>query len=210
MIKANQERAGEQVNENSLAKSHSSSTGAVRFFDQLVARYEENDEQNLHELIVNLAKEHAIWFSQAHESLYTTKLESEFAKVAPYLLASIQDRHLRFALGAQASMQGPDSMNQYLSSARKASGPSSMYFSSFNPNGRYRLNLGVYAEREVAKCLVAINKRVNAKIVAKKMCDRSQMGNQSCFRNERVNNCKFVMHVSTWNVPENGIFDFDF
>ena len=145
----------------------------MRFFDQLVTRYEEDDELNLLELMVTLSKEHAIWFSQAHEALYTTKLESEFGKVAPYLLASIQDRHLRFALGAQASMRGPDEMNQYLSNARKASGAGSLYFSSFNPNGRHRLNLAVYAEREVAKCLVAINKRVNTKIVAKKMCDRS-------------------------------------
>ena len=123
--------------------------------------------------MLNLAKEHAIWFSQAHECLYTTKLESEFGKVVPHLMSSIQDRHLRFAIGAQASMQGIDSMNQHLSAARKASGASSMYFSSFNPNGRYRLNLGVYADREVAKCLVAINKRVAAQIAAKKLCDRS-------------------------------------
>ena len=72
----------------------------------------------------------------------------------------MEDRHLRFAIGAQASVQGHDAMNLHLSSIRKESGASSMYFSSFNPNGRYRLNLGVHVEREVAKCLVAVNKRV--------------------------------------------------
>ena len=89
-------------------------------------------------------------------------------------------------------------------------GRDTMYFSSLNPNGRYRLDLSKKVERDVAKTLIAINKRVNAKIVAKERIDRSQVGNQSCFRNERINNFKFVMHVQTWKLPERGIFEFDF
>jgi len=46
-------------------------------------------------------------------------------------------------------------------------GADTLYFSCFNPNGRYRLNLSNPAEREIAKDLIVINRRVEAKIKAK-------------------------------------------
>ena len=89
-------------------------------------------------------------------------------------------------------------------------GTSALYFSCFNPNGRYRLNLDHSIERDIAKQLIVINKRVYTKIVAKERCDRSQDGNQSCFRNARINNWKVAMHPLLWKLPERGIFEFDF
>ena len=64
-------------------------------------------------------------------------------------------------------------MNMYLSSLKDEMGMSSMYFSSFNPNGRYKLDLSKKVERDTAKNLIAINKRVYTKIVAKERIDRS-------------------------------------
>ena len=52
-----------------------------------------------------------------------------------------------------------------------------LYFSSFNPNGRYRLDLSNEIERRVAKNLIVINKGVSARIVAKEISDRSRKGN---------------------------------
>jgi hypothetical protein len=88
-------------------------------------------------------------------------------------------------------------------------GACTFYFSCFNPTGRYRLNLGVPYQREVAKVLLVMNKKVYAMIKAKEITDRSQKGNQSCFRNERVNGFKFAIS-QTWKLPNTGTFEFDF
>ena len=40
---------------------------------------------------------------------------------------------------------------------------------------------------------MVMNKKVFAAIKAKETVDRSQQGNQSCFRNERINGFKFEM-----------------
>lgn len=120
-----------------------------------------------------MTKEHALWFSQAHETLYVCKQQEIAAIVAPYLMNSVFDNHLRFALCAQASQHGEDVMNLLLTSIKAKMGASAMYWSCFNPNGRYRLDLSDPVQRDVAKNLVAINKRYNAKIVAKERFDRS-------------------------------------
>jgi hypothetical protein len=88
-------------------------------------------------------------------------------------------------------------------------GASAFYFSNLNPTGRYKLKLDDPVQRQVAKSLVFINRRVNKKIAAKEMFDRSQGGNQSCFRNERVNGYKFVWYKA-WTPPQSGTFECDF
>lgn len=107
-------------------------------------------------------------------------------------------------------MIGEEEMYTFLTTIKNRLGFNGMYWSSFNPNGRYVLDLSHPVQRDIARSLIAINKRVNAKIVGKERFDRSQNGNQSCFRNERINNLKFVMHVPSWRLPETGIFEFDF
>jgi len=65
-------------------------------------------------------------------------------------------------------------VNRYLSALKqKMGGASALYFSCFNPNGRYRLDLSNEIERRIAKNLVVIGKGVTAKIAAKELCDRS-------------------------------------
>jgi len=54
-----------------------------------------------------------------------------------------------------------------------------------------------------------MNKSIFKAIKAKEVVDRSQVGNQSCFRNERINKEKFKMS-QTWKLPDQGIFEFDF
>lgn len=206
----NQSKPPEVITLNSIQKHTPTESSAESFYDMIVDRYQEGDEQNMLHMITNMTREHSLWFSQAHEALYVCKFQEQAAMVGPHLLGSVYDSHLRFALCAQACQHGEDMMNQLLTSIKSKMGPNAMYWSCFNPNGRYRLDLGNPAQRDVAKNLIAINKRNNAKIVAKEQFDRSQNGNQSCFRNERMNNLKFVMHVPSWRLPESGIFEFDF
>jgi hypothetical protein len=46
---------------------------ANNFFDMLIERYQDEDENNMLALIKNLAIENSVWFSQAHEALYVCK-----------------------------------------------------------------------------------------------------------------------------------------
>ena len=88
-------------------------------------------------------------------------------------------------------------------------GTNAYYFSCFNPTGHYRLDLNVEVQRNIAKNLLVVNKKMYAAVKAKESVDRSQIGNQSCFRNEKVNNFKFEM-TPTWRLPDQGIFEFDY
>lgn len=206
----NQSKPSEVYTLKSIQKLLPTEQTAISFFEMLLDRYQEGDDQNIMHMITNMTMEHSLWFSQAHESLYVCKFIEQAARVGPYLMSSIFDSHLRFAIIAQASQHGEELMNTLLSSIKARMGPSTMYWSCFNPNGHYRLDLGNPVERAVAKNLIVINKRNNAAIVAKERFDRSQTGNQSCFRNEKINNIKFSMHVPSWRLPETGVFEFDF
>mmetsp|Transcript_33576 Transcript_33576/g.51649 ORF Transcript_33576/g.51649 Transcript_33576/m.51649 type:complete len:80 (-) Transcript_33576:965-1204(-) len=77
----------------------------------LLERYTEQDDANLLELMINLVNEHQVWFSQAHEALYACKDPTQFQKVVPAMMMSVIDRHVRFALSAQASSEGEYAMN---------------------------------------------------------------------------------------------------
>ena len=100
-------------------------------------------------------------------------------------------------------------MLQLVSQLKQEMGASTLYFSCFNTTGRYKLNLSISYQREIAKVLMVMNKKVFAMIKAKEMVDRSQVGNQSCFRNERINGFKFEMS-QTWKMPASGTFEFDY
>jgi len=62
-----------------------------------------------------------------------------------------------------------------------------LLFNFWNPIGIYDLHLSVPAQREVAKMLHLLNKQFAVKVKAGECKDRSQKGNLSCFRNEKVN-----------------------
>lgn len=86
---------------------------------------------------------------------------------------------------------------------------SAFMFNYWNANGHYELNLANPVEREVAVTLIVVNKEAGKRIAAGESADRSQMGNKSCFRNERFNSKNFIMSDS-WSLPNTGIFEFDF
>lgn len=73
---------------------------------------------------------------------------------------AIQDSHLKFAIINQTYRADKDLSNLLLTDIRKYMGIEVMYFSCFNPNGSYVLDLAKPVQRDVAKSLVAINKRV--------------------------------------------------
>ena len=63
----------------------------------------------------------------------------------------------------------------------------SYFFNYWNSNGHYILNLGNKVERDIAITLIVKNKQAVKRIQAGERADRSQFGNKSCFRNERIN-----------------------
>lgn len=83
------------------------------------------------------------------------------------------------------------------------------YFNFWNPNGHYELNLGNPIERDIAVTLVVFNKEQSKRIINGERADRSQSGNKSCFRNEKMNGQIFQMQ-SDWILPHNGLLEFDF
>lgn len=105
----------ESLEIDSVTKPEISELGANNFYEMLLERYEEQDDTSCMELICNLCKENAIWFSQGHESMYVCKAPNQFTMVAPYILGSVQDRHIRFAIAAQAYMDSESQMMQLVS-----------------------------------------------------------------------------------------------
>ena len=82
-------------------------------------------------------------------------------------------------------------------------------FSSINPTGHYQLNLSNQIHREIAKCLLFINKQNYDKIVKGEAFDRSPQGTKSCFRNEQINKGGFKWSP-VFVLPSEGTFEFDF
>jgi len=54
-----------------------------------------------------------------------------------------------------------------MSEIKKKMGTHAYYFSCFNPSGHYKLNLNKAIEREVAKNIIVLNKRVQTLIAGK-------------------------------------------
>jgi len=96
-----------------------------------------------------------------------------------------------------------------LSKVSSKMGRDAFHFSYWSPNGHYELNLANQIERDVAVTLFIMNKEVFKRIAAGEKADRSQMGNKSCFRNEKYNSKLFIMN-NEWQVPHNGTLEFDF
>ena len=84
------------------------------------------------------------------------------------------------------------------------------FFSYWNPNGHYILNLSNKIEREIAITLIVQNKQVIKRISAGERADRSQYGNKSCFRGERLNGQSFQVTQEDWGLTESGVLEFDF
>lgn len=159
---------------------------------------------NQEELVRSLGTEHVLWARQAADLMFSFKNQEALAKVVPYLMNRVLDRHNRFALvGHQSRAQ-----RQLLTKISQKMGKGFL-FNYWNPNGHYELNLANPVERDVAVTLLVMNKEAAKRIGPGDKADRSQVGNKSFFRNERYNTKTFVM-APDWQLPHNGIFEFDF
>jgi len=56
--------------------------------------------------------------------MYVCKLPNQFSKIAPYIMGSVEDRHIRFAIGAQAQMDSEQLMFQLLTQLKSDLGTS--------------------------------------------------------------------------------------
>ena len=120
------------------------------------------------------------------------------------LLARIKDWHNRFILVEHFK----GSSARILTTIKKQMGQA-FTFNFFNPNGHYRLNLSEPEQREVAKCLMLLNKQISTQITAGELCDRSQRGNKSCIRNELYAGGSF-MWTPEYVLTRKGWIEFDF
>ena len=146
-----------------------------------------------------------LWARQAVEIMYSFKNLESMAKIAPFLMNRIVDRHNRFAVVTHYQKAQRTLISKI---AFKMSRPA-YCFNYWNPNGHYELNLANPIERDIAVTLFVWNKESYKRIAAGERADRSQMGNKSCFRNERFNSKAFIMQPE-WQVPQDGVFEFDF
>jgi 23S rRNA C2498 (ribose-2'-O)-methylase RlmM len=72
-----------------------------RFVKLIVQCYNDEDEQNQEDLIRSLAREHMLWARQASELMASFKNLEQLAKIAPFLMNRVVDRHNRFAMVSQ-------------------------------------------------------------------------------------------------------------
>ena len=161
----------------------------------LIQCYQDEDEYNQEELVKNLAKEHMIWAKQAYEIMFTFKNQEIFVKLLPFLLNRIVDRHNRFLLVSHFLNYQSTLLTKVYKRMSQA-----FQFSFWNPNCHYCLNLQNQVEREIAMTLIVMNKEASKKVASGEKPDRSQMGNKSCFRNEKFNSQIFVMS-NEWILP---------
>lgn len=110
----------------------------------------------------------------------------QFATIVPYLLNRISDRQNRFTLITHFQNIAKRLLTKIASKMGDA-----FFFSFWNPTSHYALNLANIIEREIAMTIIILNKEVNKQIVGGTLADRSQMGNKSCFRNEKINGMSF-------------------
>ena len=146
-----------------------------------------------------------LFAKQAIELMYSFKNFEAMAKIAPFLMNRIVDRHNRFSVVTHF----PKGQRALLSKIAQKMGRPAYCFNYWNPNGHYELNLANPIERDIAVTLFVWNKEASKKILAGERADRSQMGNKSWFRNERYNSKAFIMQPE-WQVPYNGVFEFDY
>jgi hypothetical protein len=152
--------------------------------------YKDEDEQNQEELVRGLSRDYMLWARQAVDLMYSFKNIEIFAKIAPFLMNKIADRHNRFAMVSNF----PKSQRTLLTKVAQKMGRA-YNFNYWNPNGHYELNRANEVERDVAATLFIMNKEMGKRIAAGERADRSQMGNKSCFRNEKFNTKSYELEL---------------
>ena len=124
--------------------------------------------------------------------------------MAEMVLPMIKDQHNRFKI-----IEHFKSDAQSLLTRMHANLGQAMFFNFWNPSGHYDLNLTVPEQRAVANVILLLNKLFAAKVKTGEYKDRSQKGNASCLRNEKVSGGHFVW-TPDYILPKMGNFQFDF
>lgn len=153
------------------------------------------------ELVETMCQEYTFTYSQACEVLKAIEDESKiYASVR--LFNRILNRHLRYDL-----LQYLPNVDSKLIAMNHLG--QSYNFTFYNPTGHYKLKLSNKPERDVALSLLMFNRKSKLLISQGDVSDRSKMGNQSCFRNERLDGVGFVYNED-FILPHQGVFECDF
>ena len=137
-------------------------------------------------MIKAIQAKNSLWSSQANAALRMFQNLDQYERMVCNVMTKLQDRHNRFMFIEAYKDMGC----MMLSRIHKKLGQA-MNFNFWNPSGHYHLNIGVPEQRDVAKILLLLNKQVYNKIVAGELKDRSQFGNKSYMRNEKLNGGPF-------------------
>ena len=119
-------------------------------------------------------------------------------------MPKIRDRHNRFKLIGHFKWEMQTMLTRIHNNMEQA-----MNFNFFNPQGHYELNLAVPEQRDVANTILFLNKQFFAKVKAGECKDRSQFGNASCLRNEKVGG-GVLLWTPDYVLPHVGKFECDF
>ena len=148
----------------------------------------------IRELIDTIWQEYLITYSQAKELIDCID-ENHRNHAWISLFNRIINRHFRFdILQSLNNLETKQSVMDYLGE--------SYNFNYHNPTGHYRLRLNNKSEREVALTLLMFNRKYSSLIGQGILTDKSKMGNQSWFRNEKLIHKNSLSYGSSLLSPE--------
>ena len=170
----------------------------------MVKNYREENYHTNEVIMKDLLSKSSLWTNQAYQLLYTFKEQAQFQKMIELIFPKIIDKHNKFKLIQHFGWEFQTMLTRIHNNMEQA-----MNFNFWNPQGHYCLNLSVPEQREVANTILLLNKQFFAKVKAGEYRDRSQNGNASCIRNERVGG-GIIQWTPDYVLPKMGNFEFDF
>ena len=195
----------EFITVKTMSKSQATPAQIERLAQNLLKNYKEENFHANEVIIKDLLSKSSIWADQAFELLYPFRDNVlQFQRMVEFMLPKITDRHNRFKLIKHFNFEMQTMLTRISNNMGQA-----MNFNFWNPTGSYCLNLSVPEQREVANTILLLNKQFFAKVKAGEMKDRSQRGNASCLRNEKVGG-GFITWTPDYVLPHMGNFEFEF
>lgn len=146
-------------------------------------------------MLKNLSEEYSLWSWQAYEILSFVRDRAQLEIAAAHLLNCVRDQHAKFFMASHFNLNASilPSKSSFLTIDIKKLMGDAFNFNFWNPNGHYVLNLSNKVERQVAICLFVMNKEARKAIEEGLLCDRSQHGNKSIWRSEKLNGGRFIV-----------------
>lgn len=192
---------GTIIDSKSLIKPLIPDTVLEKNVDLLIKLLLEENPACQREMVETMCQEYCFTFVQAREILKTIEDESKIY-VWVRLFNRIMNRHLRYdLLQYLPNIESKLIAHKHLGAAYT--------FTYYNPTGRYKLKLSNKPEREVAMSLLMYNRKYKLLVKQGDITDRSKMGNQSCFRNEKLSGESFT-YTENFILPSHGLFECDF